>query len=121
MKQREFPFLSMIPAPKDAPSAAVARCASERDAFIGSLKARCGGYKQAWFAASLGITPAYFSQIKAGQRRIPDWMVIPFCALTGTNLLRQYQQLQSALREIESRGSENARTDAIAVAVRAAA
>lgn len=121
MKQREFPFLSTLPAPTDAPQAAVARCMSERDAFVASMKARCGGYKQAWYAAALGVSGAYLSQIKAGDRRVPDWMVVPFCALTGTNLLRQYRQLQEALRAIEQRDSDNLRIDQIASELRRAA
>jgi DNA-binding transcriptional regulator YdaS (Cro superfamily) len=121
MKQREFPFLASMPHPTDAPSSAVARCTSERDAFVASMKARCGSYKQSWFAAALGVSGAYISQIKSGDRNVPDWMVDPFCALTGTNLLRQYRQLQQALRAIEQRDSDNARTDAIASVLRNAA
>lgn len=121
VKQREFPFLSSMPASTDATQAAVARCLSDRDAFVASLKARCGSYKQSWFAAALGVSSAYISQIKTGTRKVPDWMVMPFCALTGTNLLRQYRQLQEALRVVEQRDSDNLRTDLIALELRRAA
>ena len=121
MRQREFPFLAAMPAPEDAPHAAVARCLTERDAFVASLKSRCGSYKQAWFAAALGVSCAYFSQIKSGKREIPEWMVMPFCALTGTNLLRQFRRLQEALRAIEERDADNLRTDLIARELRRAA
>lgn len=121
MKQREFPFLSIMPAPVDATRLALSRCTSERDAFVASLKFRAGGMKQAYLAAALGVSGAYISQIKSGVRAIPDWMVAPFCALTGTNLLRQYRALQSALDAQTRIDCANFRTDHIAQLLRSAA
>lgn len=93
--QREFPFLSLMPAPQDAPQALVVRITCKQEAVAVALRA--SGFKQAWFAAQLGISNAYLSLIRNGKREVPEWMVKPFCVLAGSNLLRQYMRFQEAM------------------------
>ena len=87
--QRSFPFISALPAPKPAPASLVARVESEAQAMAVSLI----GVKHAYIAAQLNISAGYLSQMLHG-KPVPEWLVLPFCALTATNLLAQYRQLQ---------------------------
>lgn len=98
MKQRTFPWLQMLDAPKDAPMQTVSRLRQEHHALAVSIKAKCGGYSDAWFAFRMGVSRSYFCELKRGTKSIPKWFVDPFCALTGTNLLKQYRLLQEAMR-----------------------
>ncbi|TWI04839.1 hypothetical protein IP90_00977 [Luteimonas cucumeris] len=93
--QTSFPFIAMMPPPKDAPDALISRVSSESEAVAVAMQAR--GFKQSWYAAHLGKSEAYISQIVNGHRRVPDWFVEPFCVLSGSNLLRQYRDWQEAL------------------------
>ena len=40
------------------------------------------------------------SRMASGKRPIPHKLVGPLCAATGSNLLRQYRDLQAALNEV---------------------
>lgn len=106
MKQRSFPFLAMLASPVDAPADVLAMCRNESDAIGVSIKHK-GGYTDAWIAQRLGITPAYFCQIKKAARPVPAWLVKPFCTLTGLNLLQQYHDLQEALRLMAARNTQS--------------
>jgi hypothetical protein len=89
--QRNFPFLAILPAPKHAPADLVRRVDTDAQAISVSMI----GMKQAYIAASLGISAAYLSQMVHG-RAVPDWIVEPFCVLTGTRLLAQVRKLREA-------------------------
>ena len=91
--QRNFPFISILPAPKAAPSSLVARIATDAQAMAVSLI----GHKHGYVAAQLAISPGYLSQMLHG-KPVPDWLVTPFCALTATTLLAQFRQLQERER-----------------------
>lgn len=86
--QRKFQFLSVMSAPKPAPASLVARIHSDAQAMAVSLI----GHKHAYVAAQLGISAGYLSQMLHG-KHVPDWLPLPFCALTGTALLTQYRDL----------------------------
>ena len=75
--------------------------AVESEEMAVALALRLSGQSQARIAKRLGISPAYLSAIKAGERIVPTWFVRPFGYATGCNLLRQYIDLQTALRIAE--------------------
>lgn len=89
--QRSFPFLSILPAPVNAPADLVRRIDTDAQALAVSLI----GMKHGYVAASLGISHAYLSQMVHG-RAVPEWMVTPFCHLVGSRLLAQVRALRDA-------------------------
>jgi DNA-binding transcriptional regulator YdaS (Cro superfamily) len=99
--QTAFAFLSILPQPKPAPDALVARMGNAAQAVAVSIRA-CG-LKQAYLAAQLGISGAYLSQIRNGKRGVPDALVLPLAYLTGSLLVRQYLDLQDALAVAKGR------------------
>lgn len=105
---------SMRKAPKDAPPKVLRQIESEAQAVRVAIKA--SGFKLAYFAASLGKSEGYISRIRSGQRPVPDWFVQPFCWVSGTRLLAQFQELQAAIadcpRTHESRLSDQLRNAA---------
>ena len=79
-------------APKDAPMKVVRQIESEAQAL--QLSIAVGGHKLAYVAACIGKSIPYVSQMQTGKRAIPDRLVGPLCAATGSNALRQYIELQ---------------------------
>jgi hypothetical protein len=60
---------------------------------------QASGSKGAYIAACIGKSEAYVSRLRSGKRPIPDKLVKPLCLATGSNLLRQYLDLQAALTD----------------------
>jgi hypothetical protein len=87
--------------PKDAPAKLLRQIESEEQAIAVSVAA--SGLKLAYIGACLGVSEGYVSRIRAGKRPMPEKLVGPFCAATGTNLLRQFRDLQAALSECDAR------------------
>lgn len=82
-------------APKDAPNKVLRQVESEAQALAVSVRA--GGHKLAYIAAIVGKSPGYVSRMMSGKRPIPEPLVDPLCAATGSRLLRQYIELQRAI------------------------
>lgn len=82
-------------APKDAPAKVVRQCESEAQALAVSIAG--GHHKLAYVAACIGKSEGYVSRMRSGERPIPEALVDPLCAATGTRLLRQYIELQDAI------------------------
>lgn len=97
--QSNFPFLALMQAPRAAPDSVVTRIKSDAEALAVSLH----GHKQAYIAAQLGVSGAYLSQMKTGERPLPDKLVLPLCYLTGTLLIQQYRDLRDALEVAKGR------------------
>lgn len=86
-------------APQRAPQTVLTACRNEVDAMLIAMRMKPGGpFSAAWFADRLGISRSYLSEIKAGRKPFPVRLRKPFAYLTGTWLLSQYHDLQSALR-----------------------
>lgn len=83
-------------APSDAPTKVVRQVESEAQALAISIAA--GHHKLEYIAACIGKSKAYVSRLQNGKRPIPDRLVGPLCAATGSNLLRQFCDLQRALQ-----------------------
>ncbi|WP_313217504.1 hypothetical protein [Stenotrophomonas sp.] len=82
-------------APKDAPVQVVRQIESEAQALAVSIRA--GHHKLEYVAACIGKSKSYVSRMQNGVRPIPEKLIGPLCAATGSNLLRQFIALQSAL------------------------
>jgi hypothetical protein len=83
--------------PVDAPDDILDLIESEAQALVVSIGA--SNSSQSFVADVVGISKAYISNLCAGKRPIPSKLVGPFCAATGSNLLRQYRQMQAAQGE----------------------
>jgi hypothetical protein len=82
-------------APKPAPAHVLRMCESEHQALAVAILA--GSHKLDYVAACIGKSRAYVSRLQNGKRPIPERLVGPLCAATGSLLLRQYRDLQRAL------------------------
>ena len=85
--------------PSDAPAKLLRQVDTEAQALAVSIRA--GGHKLAYVAACIGKSTAYVSRMQQGKRPIPDKLVTPLCAATGTNLLRQFIDLQRAIEGVD--------------------
>lgn len=85
-------------APKDAPEKVLRQIESEAQALAVSIRA--GGHKLEYVAACIGKSKSYVSRMQTGSAPIPDRLVGPLCAATGSNLLRQHIALQRAIRGV---------------------
>lgn len=83
---------------KDAPSKVIRQLENEAQALAVAMQA--GGHKLASVAAAIGRSEGYVSRLRAGKRPIPDKLIAPLCAATGSNLLAQYRALQAALGDV---------------------
>ncbi|WP_057921128.1 helix-turn-helix domain-containing protein [Lysobacter capsici] len=97
-----MPLIACLPGPRDADEKTVRRCDSEQDAIAVSLAlAPC---TQAEVARRMGVSRSYISMLKSGERpTMPEAQVAKFCSATGSNLLRQYLNLQTAIRIAQGR------------------
>lgn len=94
--QREIPVLSSLPQPRMADEKTVRMCESEEDAVAVGIV--LSGLTQAEIAARMGISKVYLTLMKQGQRTMTVKMLSRFCSATGWNVVRQYRDLQMALR-----------------------
>jgi hypothetical protein len=99
VKQREFPLLASLPAPRDADEKTVRLCDSEEDAIAVSIV--LSGISQAEIARRMGVAKSYLTMLKRGERGLSPDMLAAFCCATGSNCVRQYRALKSALRVMQ--------------------
>lgn len=90
--------------PKDAPAKVLRQVESEAQALAISIHA--GNFKLDYIAARIGKSRGYVSRMQNGERPIPEKLVGPLCAATGSNLLLQFIELQAALNEFETERSQ---------------
>lgn len=81
--------------PKDAPAKVVRQVESMAQALAISIAA--GHHKLDFIAARIGKSRSYVSRMQRGSAPIPERLVGPLCAATGSSLLRQYIELHRAL------------------------
>lgn len=94
--QREFPLLAGLPQPKDAAEKTVRLCDTEQDAIAVAIS--LSGLRQAEIARRMGVARSYLTMLKTGERVMTRPLTSRFCSATGSNLLRQFRELESALR-----------------------
>jgi hypothetical protein len=85
-------------APKDAPAQVLRQVESPAQALAVSISA--GNHKLDYIAACIGKSRAYVCRMQNGKRPIPEKLVGPLCAATGSNLLRQFLILEAALSDV---------------------
>ncbi len=85
-------------APKDAPAQILRQVESAAQALAVSIAA--GNHKKAYIGACIGKSESYVSRMARGRRPIPEKLVGPLCAATGSNLLRQFLILEAALAQV---------------------
>jgi hypothetical protein len=85
-------------APSAAPAKVLRQIESAAQALAVSIAA--GNFKLDYIAACIGKSRAYVSRLQTGKRAIPSRLVMPLCAATGSLLLRQFMELQSALGDV---------------------
>jgi plasmid maintenance system antidote protein VapI len=115
--QREMPWLASMPPPQDASRAAIALCTSTVDAFRASLLNK--KFSRRKYAALLGVSHNTIGKWARDEMPIAEEWIDRICVVTGTRLLRQWIDLQTALDAI-TRPSEAQRIESIAKALRAA-
>ena len=84
--------------PKPADARILRQVESEAQALAVAIRA--GGHKLDYVANCIGKSRSYVSRLQTGSAPIPDRLVDPLCAATGTNLLRQFIDLQRAIEGI---------------------
>lgn len=109
--QREIPMLSAIPAPRCADEKTVRLCDSEQDAIAVSIA--LSGLTQVEIAARMGISKGYLTLLKKGERTLTSSKLSALCSATGWDVVRQYRDLQLALRITSGRPRD---ADRIAIA-----
>ncbi|GAA0696205.1 hypothetical protein ISN75_06735 [Dyella marensis] len=87
--------------PKDAPQKVLRQVETEAQALAISIQAST--HKLDYIAAVIGKSKGYVSRMQNGERPIPEKLVGPLCAATGSNLLLQFIELQAALNEFDQR------------------
>lgn len=112
VKQREFPLLSSLPAPRDAAEKTIRMCDTEEDAIAVSIA--LSKVSQAEIARRMGVGKSFVTMLKSGERTLTAGMLAAFCCATGSNAVRQYRALQTARRMVEGRMREADRIAAIA-------
>lgn len=83
--------------PSDAPANVLRQIESDAQALAVAIGA--GRHKLAYIARCIGKSESYVSRLRKGERPIPDSLVERLCWATGSNLLRQYRELNAALAE----------------------
>lgn len=84
-------------APADAPMKLVRQIDTPAQALAVAIAA--GHHKLDYIAALIGKSKAYVSRLQRGLRPIPEKLVKPLCAATGSNLLAQVIALHAALED----------------------
>lgn len=101
--------------PTPAPAKLLRQVDSDARALAVAIKA--GNHKLAYIAACVGKSVPYVSQLRSGQRPIPDKLVMPLCAATGSLLLQQFRDMQEAIEGV----TEAREVERLAAMLRAAA
>lgn len=87
--------------PSAAPAKLLRQIESDAQALAVSIAA--GGHKLDYIGACIGKSRGYVSRLASGKRAIPEKLVSPLCAATGSLLLRQYRDLTALLSECDER------------------
>jgi len=85
-------------APKPALKCVIRQVDSEAQALAVSIAA--GSHKLDYIAACIGKSRSYISRLQTGSAPIPERLVMPLCAATGSLLLRQFRDMQEAIEGV---------------------
>ncbi|MFC4729498.1 hypothetical protein [Coralloluteibacterium thermophilus] len=90
------PRLEVVERPRDADERTLRLCFSERDAIAASVVLSGRTYRE--IAARMGVSKTLVDAMVKGDRPLTAKRTAAFCAATGTNLVRQYREMERALR-----------------------
>jgi hypothetical protein len=97
-----------VPTPRDADEKTLRLCFSEQDAVVVSI--RLSGLSLDEIGARIGVSKQAVSKWQTAG--LPAKRTQAFLNATGTNLVRQYRQMERAIREATGKGRERDRIDA---------
>lgn len=103
--------LEAVRGPRDADERTLRLCFSERDAIAASIALSRLTVRE--IASRMGVSKSLVDAMAHGSRSLPDKRTAAFCNATGTNLVRQYRDMERALREAAGRTRERDRLAAI--------
>lgn len=117
MKQREFPMLCSLPAPRDASEKTLRGCDNEQDAVAVAIV--LSRVSQAEIARRMGVAKSLLTMLKSGERLFGESLagerlLEAFSAATGSNVVKQYRVMQMAYRAALGRSRAADRIYAIA-------
>lgn len=87
-------------------------CFTEQDAILASIQLSKLTYRE--IAARMGVSKSLINAYAKGERGLTDRRTTAFCNATGTLLMRQWRELQRAIRIAQGRAREADRISAIA-------
>lgn len=119
VNQGELRLIALMVPPCDASEKTVRLCDSEQEAIAVAIA--LSKLSQAELARRIGISRSYLTMLKTGERTLSSKLLTAFCHASGSNVVRQYRALHSAIRAAQGRGRISDRIEAIAAHSRAAA
>ena len=103
--------IEAVASPKPADERTLRMCFSERDAILASVQLSHLTYRE--IAARMGVSKSLVNAMAKGERPLSYKRTAAFCNATGTNLVRQYRDMERALRVAMGRVRERERIAAI--------
>jgi plasmid maintenance system antidote protein VapI len=105
--------------PRNADERALRLCYSEQDAIMVSIQLSGMTYRE--IAERMGKSKSLVNALAKGERGLTHRNTAAFCNATGSNLIRQYRELERALRLASGAVRARDRIAAIVEQARAAA
>lgn len=96
-----------VATPRNADERTLRMCFTERDAVVVSITLSALTYRE--IGARMGVSKSMVNALAKGERRLTDRRTQSFCNATGTNLVKQYREMERALREAAGRALERDR------------
>jgi ribosome-binding protein aMBF1 (putative translation factor) len=103
--------IEAVASPRNADERTLRMCFSEADAIVASIQLSGLTYRE--IAARMGASKSLVNALAKGERGLTDRRTTAFCNATGTNLVRQYRDMERALREAAGKARERDRMAAI--------
>lgn len=90
-----------VRSPRNADERTLRMCFAEQDAIAASVALSGLTYRE--IAARMGVSKSLVNSWVKGERGLTQRRTAAFCNATGTNLIRQYREMERALREAAGR------------------
>lgn len=103
--------IEAVASPRLADERTLRMCFSEQDAISASITLSGLTYREV--AARMGASKSLVNALAKGERGLTDRRTTAFCNATGTLLVRQYRDMERALRIAAGRTRERDRMAAI--------
>lgn len=103
--------IEAVAGPRRADAETLRLCRTEIDAILGSIQLSGLTYRE--IATRIGVSKSIVNAWAHGERALPDKRLRAFCCATGTMLVAQWKQFDTAMREAEGRQRESDRIHSI--------